>query len=90
VSRRTGILLGLLAAAVFALVLTYGMFSLRQHRVEVCLEWNGRSECAKAAGTSKEEATRTATEKACALLAGGMTDSMNCGRSAPTRITFLD
>lgn len=88
-TRKTGVFIGIAAALVFAALMTYGMFSLRKHRVEVCMTWNGRTECAKAAGSTQAEATRTAIDKVCALISGGMTDSMNCSHSTPTRITAL-
>lgn len=89
-SRKTGFLIGATAFLAFIGLLTYGMFSLRRNSVEVCIVWNGRSECAKAAGTTQQEAIRTATDKACALLSGGMTDSMNCSHTTPAKVTWLD
>ena len=88
-SRTTGILIGVIVVLAFIGLLTYSMFGLRQNRVEVCMTWNGRTECAKAAGASQQESVRTATDKACALLASGMTDSMNCTHANPAKVTWL-
>lgn len=88
-SRKNAILIGVAVVVLFVGLLTYGMFSLRQNRVEVCVTWNGRTECAKAAGASQQESLRTATDKACALLSAGMTDSMNCSHANPTKVTWL-
>lgn len=58
-------------------------------RVEVCMEFQGRSSCRVAAGPNEEQALRTATENACALIASGMTDSMACDRTPPKSIRWL-
>jgi len=89
-NKKTGLIIGLVFAAAFAALLTYSMMSLRQHRVEVCIEWNGRTECRTAAGATEDEAVRTATDNACALLVSGMTDSMACGRSTPKSLRRLE
>lgn len=89
-NRKTGLLIGVLAVLAFLGLLTYSMFSLRKNRVEVCITWNGRTECAKAAGSTQQESVRTATDKACALLSAGMTDSMNCSHATPAKVTWLE
>lgn len=78
-----------LAVAGFLLlagVMTWMMLSGRRHRVEVCIEYRGRTLCRTAAGPTREEAIRTAADNACALLASGMTDSMQCGRTEPKSV----
>jgi len=85
--------LALLAVAGFLLlagIMTWMMLSGRRHRVEVCMEYRGRTVCRTAAGATREEAVRTATDNACALLAGGMTDSMQCGRTPPKSVRDLE
>ena len=89
-NRKTGILIGILFAIGFLAFMTWNMLSLRRNRVEVCIEWNGRTECKVAAGATEQEAIRTATENACALISGGMTDSMNCSHATPNSIKRLD
>lgn len=85
--------LALLAAAGFLLlagVMTWMMLSGRRHRVEVCMEFRGQSACRTAAGPTREEAIRTATDNACALLASGMTDTIQCGRTPPRSVRDLE
>lgn len=85
--------LAFLAIAGFLLlagVMTWMMLSGRRHRVEVCMEYRGRTVCRAAAGSTREEAVRTATDNACALLAAGMTDSMQCGRTPPKSVRDLE
>jgi hypothetical protein len=50
---------------------------------EVCIEFNGRTQCRTAKAATKQEALRTATDSACADLASGMNESMSCGRTTP-------
>ena len=54
---------------------------------EVCITFGGRSECREAYGKTRDEAVRTATDNACAPLAGGMTDSISCSNTTPDRVT---
>lgn len=85
--------LALLAAAGFlllAVTTTWMMLSGRRHRVEVCMEFRGRTVCRPAAGPTREDAIRTATDNACALLASGMADSIQCGHTPPLSVRDLE
>ncbi len=79
---KTGLWIAI-AAVVFFAALTYSMLGLRQHRVEVCMEFHGNKACRTAAGPTVEGARRTAIDNACALIARGMGDSMACTASQP-------
>jgi hypothetical protein len=63
--------------------------NLAQYRVEVCMDYNGRTSCRTAAGSTEEFALRSATGNACALIASGVTDSMGCERTAPRSVRWL-
>jgi hypothetical protein len=76
--------------AAFIGLLAYLTLGQKQHRVEVCVEFQGRTNCRIASGPTKEAAVRTATENACATIASGMTESMTCGRMPPTSVKFLE
>ncbi len=89
-SKTTLVLLGIAGFALFLGIMTYSMLGNRKHRVEVCVTYNGRSSCRVASGSTKEEAVRTATDNACALVASGMTDTMSCSHQTPTSIKALD
>jgi hypothetical protein len=82
--------LGLVAVVVFIGLLIYLSLGQRQHRVEVCVEFQGRSNCRIASGPTQEQAIRTATDNACATITSGMTESMTCGRSKPASVKYLD
>jgi hypothetical protein len=84
--RRTGIL------ALLAMVLLVGAIiwsSLTTPRVEceACITYDGRTNCASAAGPTREEAVQAAADVACATLATGRAGSMACSRSEPTRVS---
>jgi hypothetical protein len=63
--------------------------SMAAHRVEVCVEFNGHTSCRTTAGSTRDFALRTAIQNACSEVASGVTDSMACERSTPTKITWL-
>lgn len=71
-------------------VMTYLMLGHRKNRVEVCMSFQGRSQCSIAAGETRDEALRTATQAACTLIASGVTDSQSCERSQPVSVRWLD
>ncbi len=67
----------LLAAATLALVV-FGVLSSFAHECEVCVTFHGRTACRRAAGSTAEEALRTAQDNACAFVASGMTETVGC------------
>ena len=73
----------------FVVLVVYWSLHLGQVKVEVCLEFRGRSNCGTAAAPNEEEAIRTATDNACATIASGMTDSIACSRTPPTSVRRL-
>jgi hypothetical protein len=52
----------------------------------VCMEFNGRSNCATAAGHTAAEATETAHSTACGPIASGMNETIACGNRAPLNV----
>ena len=50
-------------------VLVYSTLNLAQYKVEVCIAFNGRTQCRTAAGVTEENALRAARSVACATLA---------------------
>ena len=84
------VLIGIIGTAAFIALLTYMTMGLKQHRVEVCVEFQGRKSCRTAAGPTKQQALRTATENACGIIASGMTDSMACSQTPPVSVRYLE
>jgi hypothetical protein len=83
------VILGIVFVAVVLGVIIYSSMNLAGHRVEVCIAFNGRTNCRTASGSSEEFARRTATTNACAALASGVTESIACEQTQPTRVTQL-
>jgi hypothetical protein len=85
---------GVVVVIVFGLavlaVLIYSSMGLRSHRVEVCVEFNGRKSCRTVSGSTRELALRTGVENACATIASGVTDSIACGNTPPTSVRWLE
>lgn len=87
---KKGLLIGIAVGVVLLAVLVYSTLGLRQHRVEVCVIYNGQEDCRVASGPTREEAQRTATDSACALLTSGMAESIACSSQTPASVTWLD
>jgi hypothetical protein len=81
---RAGIL-GLVALLAFMLLVVYASFQVSGVRCEVCITFDGRSQCRTVDGESRSEALMAATSNVCAFLASGVTDSMACSRTPPTK-----
>ncbi len=73
-----------LALALFAGWIYYGLRQQAQVECEVCFTFKGRTECRVAQGDSRESAIASANMGACAVLGSGVTDAMLCGSTRPT------
>jgi hypothetical protein len=84
--------IGLIVLGIIGFIglLVYLTLGPKQHRVEVCVEFQGRTNCRIASGPSRESALRTATDNACATIASGMTETMSCGQKPPTSVKYLN
>jgi hypothetical protein len=70
-------------------VLTYMSLSTQVYECTACVTFNGRTECRTARAATQEESTRAAIATACAVLAYGMTESLQCERTRPTKIECI-
>jgi threonine/homoserine efflux transporter RhtA len=52
----------------------------------VCIEFQGGTNCATAAGRTAREATEAAQNTACGPLARGMNETIACGNRAPVSV----
>ncbi len=82
--------LGIVIAVGIVVALVLSTINLRQHRCEVCITYNGRTNCAVASGTTRKEAQGSATNTACASISGGVTQTIQCGNTVPDKVTWLD
>ena len=88
-AKRTGFRKTTLAALVLlppvvGLVI-YNSFQVSTFECTVCIDFEGRSECRTVTGQTEQEGLQSATTNACALLTSGMTESIRCGRTRPTK-----
>ena len=84
------VIIGIAGSLAFIALLAYMTMGMKQHRVEVCMEFMGRRNCRIAAGPTREQALRTASENACATISSGMTESTACGQTPPASVRWLD
>jgi hypothetical protein len=75
-------------AAILGLI-AYSTLAGVHYRVKVCMSYAGRSACKTVSAASEEAAQRTAIMGACADIAAGVTDTMNCQQTQPQSIAWL-
>jgi len=82
-----------LAGVIFVLlvlgVIIYSSFNLAKYRLEVCVNFNGKTNCKTASAVSEEFAQQTAIANACGEIAFGVTETVACQHSVPAKITRL-
>ncbi|MBV9301433.1 MAG: hypothetical protein JOY62_05655 [Acidobacteriaceae bacterium] len=61
-----------------------------RYRVEVCMAYQGHTNCRTVSAKSEESALRSATENACADIATGVTETMRCQQLAPQRMRWIE
>jgi len=76
--------LTIIAVAGFIALLLYNTLSAQKVECEVCVEFRGGTNCAKASHDTEREAVQAAQTTACGVLVHGMDESIACGRSQPT------
>ena len=82
-------LIGIVFLLVLVGAIAYSTMTLAQHRVEVCMEFNGMTSCRTVSGPDKKDTLRTAVSNACATIASGVTDSIACSRTEPKTVNWL-
>jgi len=91
--QKSRIILAIVVAAfvvVTFVAIFYGTMDLQAFTVESCITYNGRSGCGMAAAATREEALGSAATIACSGLASGMTESIECSRTEPDSIRWID
>jgi hypothetical protein len=84
------VLLGIVFMAVVIGFLVYSTMKAPKFRCRVCIVFNGQRDCRTASAETRESAERAAITNACALLAGGVTDTRLCETTRPESIEWLD
>jgi hypothetical protein len=86
---KTPVLVGIVIVAVILGVIVYSSFNLAGHRVEACVSYKDLTACRTASGSTEEFARRTAISNACAQIISGMTDTIACEQTPPSKVTRL-
>lgn len=79
-------IVSLLFGLAVLIALVYSTLGLGQYSCEVCMTYEGRDNCSTASAPTREEATRTATDVACAPISSGMTESIQCSNTPPDSV----
>jgi hypothetical protein len=70
-------------------VIVYSSFNLAKVRLEACITFNGRTNCKTASATTEEFALQAAVTNACGEIAFGVTETVACEHTPPTKVTRL-
>lgn len=76
-------LLTIAVILIFAAFLAYTTLSAQKVTCNVCMEFNGRTNCATASHETEIEAVRSAETTACGPITSGMNDAIACGNRVP-------
>ena len=83
------VLAGIVFVVAVLVMIVYMTFSLgRRARGEICMEFNGRSNCKTVSGDTREHVLQTGVSNACADIASGVTDTINCEHTPPKSVTW--
>jgi hypothetical protein len=82
-TRWTWLLAG--ALILFMALVVYRSFHVAGYQCSVCITFRGQSVCRTVEGPTQREAMSGATNNVCAYLSSGVTDSMACERTTPTK-----
>lgn len=63
----------------------YSGFQVSDFECEVCMAFGGREECRTVTAKTEVEGLRGGIDNACALLAGGVTETLRCQRTQPRK-----
>lgn len=83
------VVVGILIVAAILGIIAYSSMNLARYRVEVCMGYNGRTNCRTASGSSEDFALRSAKTNACAGIASGVTETIGCEGATPEKVTWL-
>ena len=86
--KKKPVLIGVVFVLAVLGAIVYSSMNLSRYKVEVCMSFNGNSSCRTALGKNRDETLQTAISNACADIAGGVTDSLACERTQPTKETW--
>ncbi len=85
-SKRMKALIPLVLGAGLVAYMVFSFRGLSPVTCEVTMDFRGRTETRQASGRTRETATMTAVNNACALIANGRDESILCGQTEPTLV----
>jgi hypothetical protein len=85
-SVKWGVIAFALAVLATIGLLVLGVRQSMSVSCEVCMTFQGRTACRTSIGAGEQEATTTAIQNACALIAAGMTQTIQCQNRPPDSI----
>ena len=83
--KRSTVITLVVLALIIALFFYMSTASAREE-CTVCMEFQGRSNCATAAGSTTAEATETAHRTACGPIVSGMNETIACDNRVPVSV----
>ena len=85
-SQRARVWTGAALGAAFVAALVWSTCQQAGVTCEVCVDYRGASACRSVAAADAAEATRQGQANACALLARGVTQGLECDRTPPRSV----
>jgi len=85
VNKQTKAGVAIAAVALFSMIV-YTTMQQSAYKVEVCVDYKGRTHCATAAGETREAAVSTGQQIGCSLVTNGRDENMACLATTPARV----
>ena len=85
-ARRHSTWLLLAVLFLFMAFVVYRSLHVAGYRCAVCIAFRGQSICRTVDGPTEQDARMSATTNACAYLSSGVTDSLACERTPPSKV----
>ena len=86
---RKPVLAGIIFVLIVLGVIIYSSMNLAKVRMEVCVQFNGKTVCKTASAATEEFALQAAVTNACAGIAFGVTETVACEHAPPVKVTRL-
>ena len=83
---RKPVVLGIIFIVSVLIAILWTTMNSAQVSVKVCMEYQGRRNCAQASASTRDFAMRAAVSTACAPIAGGVTGTIACEGSKPVSV----
>jgi len=83
-------LIFLLVAGGFVALLLADLGSANQVRCSLCVQFDGRRECASGQGVDRQDALQSAQGVACAPMTSGPNDAFRCTTTPPSQVSCTD